>query len=87
MSLFTMQKNAPNKWGLSLGAIFYLGANATTNIPIAVIGKTVNKVTCVKSLTIVTPVKPCQTDVKNKPVIKTEFKPAKILMLNTPLLN
>ena len=72
MSLFTMQKNAPNKWGLSLGAIFYLGANATTNIPIAVIGKTV---------------KPCQTDVKNKPVIKTKFKPAKILMLNTPLLN
>jgi len=69
------------------GDKLYRGANATTNIPIAIIGKTVNKVMCVKSLTIVTPVKPCQTAVRNKPVIKTKFKPAKILMLNTPLLN
>ncbi len=82
-----MQKNAPNKWGLSLGAIFYLGANATTNIPIAVIGKTVNKVKCVRTLTTVTPTKAFQAIIKNTPVVKTKLQPAKILILNTPLLN
>lgn len=69
------------------GDKLYRGANATTNIPIAMIGRRVNKVKCVRTLTTVTPTKAFQAIIKNTPVVKTKLQPAKILILNTPLLN